>query len=127
MKFRTASEARARKSAFPDIDYLALAELRHQIRRFLVYSEREARGAGPARGARVAFDQTHAGDRAESSMNAPLEPASELPDDLGDFTATRRTLVISALAIGIGAVGAVAAFVLLRMIGLFTNLFFYQR
>src|SRR5204862_6733191 len=65
----------------------------------------EERGAGPARGARVAFDQTHAGDRAESSMNAPLEPASELPDDLGDFTATRRTLVISALAIGIGAVG----------------------
>ncbi len=63
-------------------------------------------------------------------MNAPLEapePAAHVPDDLGDFTATRRTLVISALAIGIGAVGAVAAFALLRLIGLFTNLFFYQR
>ena len=42
-------------------------------------------------------------------MNAalePLEPTPDLPDELGDFTATRRTLVISALAIGIGAVGA---------------------
>ena len=30
----------------PDLDYRALAELRHQIRRFLTFSEREARAAG---------------------------------------------------------------------------------
>jgi DNA-binding MarR family transcriptional regulator len=32
--------------SLPDIDYRALAELRHQIRCFLVFSEREARAAG---------------------------------------------------------------------------------
>ena len=54
MKSRTSAATRARKSAhalertpsLPDIDYHALAELRHQIRRFLVFSEREARAAG---------------------------------------------------------------------------------
>jgi CIC family chloride channel protein len=52
---------------------------------------------------------------------------SSLPDDLGDFTATRRIVPISLLAVAIGAVSSVVAFALLRLIGLFTNLFFYQR
>lgn len=47
--------------------------------------------------------------------------------ELGDFTATPRTLVISGLAIGIGFIAAWVALGLLRLIGLFTNLFFYQR
>jgi H+/Cl- antiporter ClcA/CBS domain-containing protein len=46
---------------------------------------------------------------------------------LGDFTATRRMLPITLLAMAIGAVAAVVAFALLRLIGLFTNLFYYQR
>jgi H+/Cl- antiporter ClcA/predicted transcriptional regulator len=46
---------------------------------------------------------------------------------LGDFTTTPRVLAISALAVTIGFLGAVVALVLLRLIGLFTNLFFYQR
>jgi H+/Cl- antiporter ClcA/CBS domain-containing protein len=46
---------------------------------------------------------------------------------LGDFTATPRVVPISALAVGIGAVSAFVALVLLRLIGLFTNLFFYGR
>ena len=46
---------------------------------------------------------------------------------LGDFTATPRTLGISALAIGIGLVASYVALGLLRLIGLFTNLFFYGR
>jgi len=46
---------------------------------------------------------------------------------LGDFTTTLRVLPISALAIVIGAVCAVVALVLLRLIGLFTNLFYFGR
>ena len=46
---------------------------------------------------------------------------------LGDFTATPRLLTISAMALGIGIVSAYVALILLKLIGLFTNLFFYQR
>jgi CIC family chloride channel protein len=46
---------------------------------------------------------------------------------LGDFTTTPRVIFISALALGIGAIGAVVALILLKLIGLFTNLFFFQR
>jgi chloride channel protein, CIC family len=49
-----------------------------------------------------------------------------LPHHLGDFTATSRMLVIAALAIVIGAGGAVLAWALLRLIDLFTNLFYYR-
>jgi H+/Cl- antiporter ClcA/CBS domain-containing protein len=45
----------------------------------------------------------------------------------GDFTADRRLIWIAAIAAAVGAVGAGAAFVLFRLICLFTNLFFYQR
>ena len=46
---------------------------------------------------------------------------------LGDFTATNRVLTISLIASGIGFVAALVAVVLLRLIGLCTNIFFYQR
>jgi H+/Cl- antiporter ClcA len=46
---------------------------------------------------------------------------------LGDFTATRRILILSAIAIALGVIGAVLALVLLRLIALFTNIFFYGR
>ncbi len=54
MNSRASGAARTRKRPhsvghtrpLPDIDYRALAELRHQIRRFLVFSERQARAAG---------------------------------------------------------------------------------
>jgi chloride channel protein, CIC family len=45
----------------------------------------------------------------------------------GDFTADRRLIVLSALAVVIGAFCAVVAVVLLKLIYLFTHLFFYQR
>ncbi|MCQ9165383.1 chloride channel protein [Arthrobacter sp. STN4] len=47
--------------------------------------------------------------------------------ELGDFTLTPRVLVITAWALLVGAAGAAAAFVLLKLIGLVTNLVFYQR
>lgn len=46
---------------------------------------------------------------------------------LGDFTTTPRVIFISVLALGIGAIGAFVALILLKLIGLFTNLFFFQR
>lgn len=46
---------------------------------------------------------------------------------LGDFTTTPRMILIALLAIVIGAFSAFIALILLRLIGLFTNLFFFQR
>lgn len=46
---------------------------------------------------------------------------------LGDFTTTPRMILISLFAIAIGVISAFVALVLLRLIGLFTNLFFFQR
>ena len=48
-------------------------------------------------------------------------------DALGDFTMTTRALFISGLAIAIGFVSAFIALALLKLIGFFTNLFFFQR
>ena len=46
---------------------------------------------------------------------------------LGDFTATPRMMLISLLAVGIGLVSTGVAWALLRLIGFFTNLFYYGR
>ena len=48
-------------------------------------------------------------------------------EKLGDFTTTRRVLWITTLAIAIGFVSAFIALALLRLIGIFTNLFFFGR
>ncbi|WP_084657823.1 chloride channel protein [Thermogemmatispora onikobensis] len=55
------------------------------------------------------------------------DPEEDGSGRLGDFTTTPRVIPITLLAIAIGALGAIVALVLLRLIGLFTNLFFYQR
>jgi H+/Cl- antiporter ClcA len=47
--------------------------------------------------------------------------------ELGDFTTGPRLIPISVLAIAIGVLSAYVALALLWLIGLFTNLFFYQR
>jgi len=48
-------------------------------------------------------------------------------NELGDFTTTPRLLTVSLLALGIGAISAFVALGLLKLIGFFTNVFFYQR
>ncbi|HET8843723.1 MAG TPA: chloride channel protein [Ktedonobacteraceae bacterium] len=48
-------------------------------------------------------------------------------EQLGDFTTTPHVIFISLLALCIGVVGAFVALALLKLIGLFTNLFFFQR
>src|SRR5438874_13144048 len=48
-------------------------------------------------------------------------------DHLGDFTTSPRVIPISLLAVVIGLVAAVVAAALLKLIGLCTNVFFFQR
>ncbi len=51
----------------------------------------------------------------------------DIAESLGDFTATTRLITISLFAMAIGAISAFVALALLRLIGFFTNLFFFQR
>ena len=65
-------------------------------------------------------DQWRTGARAKGAgMNRVVKES-------GDFTAEFRLVGISAIAVVIGAVCAVLALVLLRLIELFTNLFYFQ-
>ncbi|MBN9664101.1 MAG: chloride channel protein [Acidobacteria bacterium] len=48
-------------------------------------------------------------------------------EELGDFTASARLVPIAALAVLIGLVSSVVALLLLKLIGLCTNLFYFQR
>jgi hypothetical protein len=63
----------------------------------------------------------------DSPGTARREQAPTLPRHLGDFTFNARVLPITGLALVVGAAGAGAAYCLLRLIGLITNLVFYQR
>jgi chloride channel protein, CIC family len=61
-------------------------------------------------------------------MAAPkLNTSGKVSSRLADFTVTPRTIHITLLAIVIGAISAFVALGLLKLIGLFTNLFFFQR
>jgi len=51
----------------------------------------------------------------------------DISEQLGDFTTSFRVLPISLLAILIGVVSTYVAWALLRLIGFFTNVFYYQR
>jgi CIC family chloride channel protein len=55
------------------------------------------------------------------------KPVRDIAEALGDFTATRRLITMSLFAVAIGTVSAYVALALLRLIGFFTNLFFFQR
>jgi len=73
------------------------------------------------------------GNPASASLEEPRDTRGfaaghdESSEELGDFTTTRRVIPISILAIIIGGIAAFVALALLRLIGLFTNLIFYQR
>lgn len=57
------------------------------------------------------------------STSHPVAPVN----NLRDFSTTWRVLPLSGLAIAIGVVAAYVAVALLKLIGFFTNLFFYHR
>ncbi|HVX80503.1 MAG TPA: chloride channel protein [Devosiaceae bacterium] len=54
-------------------------------------------------------------------------PGNAAAASLGDFTTDRRVLLLLAMALVVGAGGTFAAWVLLRLIGLFTNLIWFGR
>ena len=62
-------------------------------------------------------------------MSGRRAPLSEHPagEPRGDFTVTPRVLLLSLMAMAIGLLSTGVAFVLLRLISLFTNLFYFQR
>src|SRR2546423_5102988 len=47
--------------------------------------------------------------------------------EIGDFTATRRMIFIAGIAMVIGVIATFVASWLLKLIALFTNLFYFQR
>lgn len=57
----------------------------------------------------------------------PREAKPRPAKELGDFTTSWRVLPVASIAVGIGVVAAFVAVALLRMIGLFTNVFFFHR
>src|SRR2546429_5001720 len=57
-------------------------------------------------------------------MRAGAEPGVAAP---GDFTTPWRVVPMALAGVGIGVLAAYVALALLRLIGLFTNLFFFQR
>ncbi len=63
------------------------------------------------------------------SVRAWFKPAKHIDrsERLGDFTTTWQVIPITLLAAAIGIFSAFVALALLRLIGLFTNLFFFQR
>ena len=66
--------------------------------------------------------------QAQNAIRKMTHPAAAAAaEKLGDFTITPRVMWISLLAVGIGLVSSYVAFILLKLIGLFTNLFFFQR
>ena len=64
---------------------------------------------------------------AETYLGAERRPADTSELALGDVTATPSLLRLVPLAIAVGALAAGISLALLDMIGLFTNLFYYQR
>jgi hypothetical protein len=62
-----------------------------------------------------------------SALDTPTKNPKRPGEELADFTTTWRVLPISLLATVIGVLCAFVALILLRLIGLFTNLFYFGR
>ena len=60
-------------------------------------------------------------------MSAGISNSGHRLEKLGDFTTTLQVIPISLLAIFIGLTASAVAWLLLKLIGLFTNLFYYHR
>jgi H+/Cl- antiporter ClcA len=60
-------------------------------------------------------------------MTAGNGTSERVRQNLADFSTDRRVLVLSAMAVVVGGIGALAAYVLLSLINFITNIAFYQR
>ena len=56
-----------------------------------------------------------------------MSTEAALPVRRGDFTADPRVLILTAMAALIGVMSAFVALALVRLIGFFTNIFYYRR
>ena len=63
----------------------------------------------------------------DTPPRAPRQPAGGAIDRLRDFSADRRLLLLAAMALVVGTAGALAAWALLHLIALATNLAYYGR
>jgi H+/Cl- antiporter ClcA/CBS domain-containing protein len=83
---------------------------------------------GATGGASSDADHAHpAGSAQAIGATRPAPRPAHRTAHLGDFTAGPRLLLISGWALLVGGASALAAWALLRLIGLVTNLVFYQR
>ncbi len=62
-----------------------------------------------------------------ANPNGATPKGQQIAAELGDFTTSTRVIMISLMAIVIGLISSGVAWALLKLIGLFTNLFYYQR
>src|SRR5205823_4886204 len=86
-----------------------------------------ARGARRREGAPAGASPAVSAGLRGPIAGAPGRLASAPAAELGDLSATWRVVPISLAAVAIGLLSACVALALLRLIGLFTNLFFFQR
>ncbi len=56
-----------------------------------------------------------------------MQATEKNQDRLADFTTDKRVLLLSVMALGIGVISTIVAWVLLQLIALITNIAFYQR
>src|SRR5512135_35803 len=61
------------------------------------------------------------------AVNVPAGHETTIRDDLADFNRDYRVLLLSIMAVVIGVISALIAYGLVLLIGLITNLAFYQR
>jgi hypothetical protein len=91
--------------------------------------EMDGKGLRPGTGRQVAAQKV--GDlkaqENSSEVNQKTKNGKTRSEELGGFTTTLRVVPISLLAMAIGALCAYVALALLRLIGLFTNLFYFGR
>src|SRR6185312_7982380 len=66
-------------------------------------------------------------ERKKESMSKHGSKHGDFNEELGDFTTTMRVIPIGITAAVIGFISAYVAWVLLRLIGFFTNVFYYGR
>lgn len=81
----------------------------------------------PAKSAFIQVYRDTIYDRSEAALLQNGDKPMDASQELGDFTTTWNVIPITLLATGIGIFSAFVALALLRLIGIFTNLFFFQR
>ena len=63
----------------------------------------------------------------ESTASATADHETTIEDELSDFSTNRRVLLLSAMALVIGAISSLVAYALIWLIAVITNLAFYHR